>query len=38
LIAALVSVFVVGAISFTGNGVKTTYNVIINAVVGAVAN
>jgi Flp pilus assembly pilin Flp len=38
LIAALVSVFVVGAISFTGNGVKATYNVIINAVTGAVNN
>ncbi|HVZ01778.1 MAG TPA: Flp family type IVb pilin [Dongiaceae bacterium] len=38
LIAALVSVFIVGAISFTGNGVKTTYNVIINAVLGAVNN
>ena len=38
LIAALVSVFVVGAISFTGNGVKATYNVISNAMVGAVSN
>jgi Flp pilus assembly pilin Flp len=38
LIAALVSVFIVGAISFTGNGVKATYNVITNAVIGAVNN
>jgi pilus assembly protein Flp/PilA len=38
LIAALVSVFVVGAISFTGNGVKATYNVITDAVLGAVNN
>jgi Flp pilus assembly pilin Flp len=38
LIAMLVSVFIVGAISFTGNGVKTTYNVISTAVIGAVSN
>jgi hypothetical protein len=38
LIAALVSIFVVFAISFTGSGVKATYNVIVNAVVGAVNN
>jgi hypothetical protein len=29
---------VVGAISFTGNGVRATYNVITNAVTGAVDN
>ena len=38
LIAMLVSVFIVGAISFTGNGVKATYNVVTNAVLGAVGN
>jgi len=38
LIAALVSVFIVGALSFTSNGIKTTYNVISNAVLGAVNN
>ena len=31
LIAALVSVFIVGAMTFTANGVKSTYNVLTNA-------
>jgi len=34
----LISVFIVGALSFTSNGVKATYNVITNAVLGAVSN
>ena len=38
LIAALVSVFVVGAISFTGNGMRATYNVLINAMTGVFGN
>ncbi|HVT50218.1 MAG TPA: Flp family type IVb pilin [Dongiaceae bacterium] len=38
LIAVLISVFIIGALSFTANGVKTTYNVITNAVLGAVDN
>jgi len=38
LIAVLVSVFIVGALSFTSNGVKTTYNLITNTVLSAVGN
>jgi len=38
LIAALVSVFIIGAITFTSNGIKTTYNTITNAVLGVVGN
>ena len=38
LIAALISVFVVSAMSFTGNGVKLTYNVITNAITGVFGN
>jgi pilus assembly protein Flp/PilA len=38
LIASLISVFIVGAVSFTGNGVKSTYNVIINAINGVIGN
>jgi pilus assembly protein Flp/PilA len=38
LIAALVSVFIVGAVSFTGAGLRTTYNILINAMVGVFGN
>jgi pilus assembly protein Flp/PilA len=38
LIAALVSVFIVGAISFTGNGMRMTYNVLIDAMTSVVSN
>ena len=38
LIASLISVFIIGAVSFTGNGIKLTYNVIINAINGVMGN
>jgi pilus assembly protein Flp/PilA len=38
LIAGLVSVFIVGALSFTGNSMKLTYNVIISAINGVMGN
>jgi pilus assembly protein Flp/PilA len=38
LIASLVSVFIIGAVSFTGNGLKSTYNVIIDAINGVMGN
>jgi Flp pilus assembly pilin Flp len=36
LIAVLISVFIVGAVSFTSNGVIKTYNMVTNAVLGVV--
>jgi pilus assembly protein Flp/PilA len=38
LIAALVSVFIVSAVSLTGNGLTALYTVLNNAIVGAVGN
>jgi Flp pilus assembly pilin Flp len=38
LIAALISVFIIGALTFTSSGLKGTYNTITNAVLGAVNN
>ena len=38
LIAALVSVFIVGAISLTGNGLSATYAVIDNAMISVFGN
>ncbi len=38
LIAALVSVFIVSAISLTGNSLTVVYKVINNAIVGVLGN
>ena len=38
LIAALISVFIVTAVSFTGNGLRLTYNVITTAINGVIGN
>jgi Flp pilus assembly pilin Flp len=38
LIAVLISVFIIGALTFTSNGVKATYNVVTNAMLGVVSN
>jgi pilus assembly protein Flp/PilA len=38
LIAAIISIFIVTAILYVGSGVNTTYNVLINAMNGALGN
>jgi pilus assembly protein Flp/PilA len=38
LIAALISVFIIGAVMLTGNAMTATYNVIINAMVSVFGN
>ena len=38
LIGCLISVFVIGAMSLTGNGVKATYNILSNAMIEVVSN
>ena len=38
LIACLVSVFVVGAMSMTGNALTMTYNILNNAMITVVGN
>jgi pilus assembly protein Flp/PilA len=38
LIAALVSVFIVSAVSLTGNGLRATYTVLNNAMVSVFGN
>jgi pilus assembly protein Flp/PilA len=38
LIAALVSIFIIAALEFTGNGMRATYNVLINAMTSVFGN
>jgi Flp pilus assembly pilin Flp len=38
LIAMLISVFIIGALSYTANGVIKTYNVINNAMIAVFSN
>jgi pilus assembly protein Flp/PilA len=38
LIAALISVFIVGAFAVTAGGISATYNTIINAINGVMGN